>query len=159
MLKVLTRQPIHILKIHVYDLLRNTKQSLFWPNIIFQYDSVSLCSHQLTKISRSMWVKYSNVLDQGNYMWMRLHALKDVWTQRLMRSTTPPPKFFHYITLILGAARNKYPGFCKCFRFSKSRFATFCWMTKVSSTLSKQPTERDRVVVEVRRYGYSGQER
>ena len=44
---------------------------------VFQYDS-ALCSQKLTKISRSPRVKYSNVPDQGNQMWMRLQALKDL---------------------------------------------------------------------------------
>ena len=43
-----------------------------------QYASVSLCSQQLTKIRRSLCVKYSNGIDQGNRMRRRLHTLKYV---------------------------------------------------------------------------------
>ena len=35
----------------------------------------------------------------------------------------------------------------------------FCWLPKMTSTLSKRPTEHDGVVIEGRRYSSSGRER
>ena len=45
---------------------------------------------------------------------------------------------------IIGSVRDKCPGFCKFLRLSKSGFATFsnsAGCQKVTSTLSKQPTD------------------
>ena len=65
-------------KVHASNLLRKTKQGLLWSDIIFQNASVSLYLQKLTKISISLRVKYSNILDQVNNIQRRIHALKDV---------------------------------------------------------------------------------
>ena len=86
MLKVWTIQPIHFF-IPCDPSVPEDEADFVLVKHTFQYSTVYLRSQKITKIRRSLRVGYPNALDQGNWMWRKLHPLKDLRIQISIRST------------------------------------------------------------------------